>query len=55
VALDAHGDANFSGQLQGIPTACGNPLFLVRIASPAGASGRWIAAGAERFLGNDGR
>jgi len=55
VPLDTHGDANFSGQLQGIPAACANPLFLVRIASPAGAAGRWIAAGAERFLGDDGR
>lgn len=54
VPLNAHGDANFSGQLQNIPATCSNPLFLVRIASPAGAAGRWIATGTERFIGNDG-
>jgi hypothetical protein len=25
------------------------PLFLIRIASPAGALGRWIATGTERI------
>jgi len=49
VPLDAHGDAAFAGTLQGIPSPCANPLFLVRIATPEGAAGRWIAAGAERF------
>jgi hypothetical protein len=53
VPLNVHGDANFSGQLQGIPATCSNPLFLVRIASPAGAAGRWIATGTERFVGHD--
>jgi hypothetical protein len=55
VPLNAHGDANFSGQLQGIPATCSNPLFLVRIASPVGAAGRWIATGTERFIGDDGK
>jgi len=55
VPLNAHGDANFSGQLRGIPATCSNPLFLVRIASPAGAAGRWIATGTERFIGDDGK
>jgi hypothetical protein len=55
VPLNVHGDANFSGQLQNIPATCANPLFLVRIASPAGAAGRWIATGSERFLGDEGK
>ena len=53
VPLNAHGDANFSGQLQNIPATCSNALFLVRISSPAGAAGRWIATGTERFIGDD--
>ena len=55
VPLDGHGDAAFAGTLQGIPSACANPLFLVRIATPEGASGRWIATGAERFTGSRSR
>jgi len=31
-------------------TNCANPLFLIRIATPAGAAGRWIATAAERFI-----
>lgn len=54
-ALNVHGDAHFSGQIAGIPATCDNPLFLVRIAVPAGAAGRWIATGAERFINDDGR
>jgi len=49
VHLDEHGDARFSGRLQDIPEDCDNPVFLIRIATPAGAAGRWIATGAERF------
>jgi hypothetical protein len=49
VPLDAHGDAAFAGTIGNIPAPCANPLFLVRIATPAGAAGRWIATGAERF------
>jgi hypothetical protein len=46
--LSVHGDAQFSGQLNPMPTtACGNPIFLIRIAQPAGAAGRWIATGAN--------
>ena len=51
VPLDAQGDAKFAGQLQSIPTTCGNPIFLIRIAQPAGAAGRWIATGADRIGG----
>jgi hypothetical protein len=51
VALNAQGDARFSGRLTDVPDACANPLFLIRIAAPAGAAGRWIATGTERFLG----
>jgi hypothetical protein len=47
--LDRHGDVAFAGTLEGIPAPCANPLFLVRIATLAGAAGRWIATGAERF------
>src|SRR5262245_288674 len=50
VPLDARGNALFSGFIQNIPTMCGNPLFLIRIASPAAAAGRWIAPGAERSI-----
>jgi len=55
VALNAHGDANFAGHVQNIPLTCANPLFLIRIASPAGAAGRWIATATERFIGDEGR
>jgi hypothetical protein len=53
VPLNVHGDANFTGILQNIPSTCSNPLFLVRIAAPAGAAGRWIATGAGRFIGDN--
>jgi hypothetical protein len=55
VSLNVHGDAHFSGQITGIPATCDNPLFLVRIATPAGAAGRWIATGTERFIGDEGK
>jgi hypothetical protein len=55
VPLSVHGDAHFSGHLQNVPVTCTNPLFLVRIAAPAGAAGRWIATGTERFIGDDGK
>jgi hypothetical protein len=49
--LNVHGDAQFSGRLNGIPTTtCGNPIFLIRIAAPGGAAGRWIATGADRSI-----
>jgi len=50
VSLDAQGNATFLGNIHSIPYACNNPLFLIRIANPAGAAGRWIATGAERSL-----
>jgi len=43
VPLNVHGDAPCSGHLQNIPVTCANPVFLVRIAAPAGAASRWIA------------
>ena len=50
-SLNVHGDAQFSGHLNGIPTnGCGNPIFLIRIAAPGGAAGRWIATGADRSI-----
>jgi len=55
VTLNARGDAHFTGHIAGIPATCGNPLFLIRIATPAGAAGRWIATGADRFIGDDNR
>jgi hypothetical protein len=50
--LNVHGDAQLTGVFNnGIPgTACGNPIFLIRIAAPAGAAGRWIATGADRSI-----
>jgi hypothetical protein len=53
VPLDARGNASFSGPIQSVPAPCANPLFLVRIAIPAGAAGRWIATGAVRTMGAD--
>jgi len=50
VALNGRGDAHFSGHIAGIPANCGNPLFLIRIATPAVATGRWIATGADRVI-----
>jgi hypothetical protein len=50
VALSAQGDAEFSGSLKGIPAACNNPLFLVRIVNPAGALGAWIATGVDQSI-----
>jgi hypothetical protein len=55
VSLSVHGDARFSGQIANLPATCDNPVFLIRIAAPAGATGRWIATGAERFIDNDAR
>jgi len=52
VNLSSRGNATFSGNIAQGPIACGNPLFLIRIAVPQGAAGRWIATGAERFLGH---
>ncbi len=48
VPLSARGDARFNGAIPAIPA-----LFLVRIAVPAGAAGRWIATGAVRRTGAD--
>jgi len=50
--LNVHGDAQFSGFFfNGVPTtACGNPIFLIRIAAPGSAAGRWIATGADRSI-----
>ena len=48
VSLDSRGNAEFSGVISGIPDSCDNPLFLIRIVTPNGALGRWIATGAER-------
>ena len=51
VSLSSRGDAAFVGHLENIPSSCGNPLFLIRIAIPTGAAGRWIATGADRLIG----
>ena len=51
VKLSQQGDAHFRGELNGIPSPCANPLFLVRIGPSfpvAGAVGRWIATGTVR-------
>ena len=52
VPLSARGEAAFSGSLGPIQTPCNNPLFLIRIAQPAGALGRWIATGVVRSVGH---
>jgi hypothetical protein len=48
VPLTLQGDASFSGQLQGVPGPCSNPIFLIRIDTPNGAKGAWIATGVGR-------
>ena len=52
VPLNRHGDAQFSGHFANgqNPGTCGNPIFLIRIAAPAGAAGRWIATGATTSI-----
>jgi hypothetical protein len=50
VPLSAQGDAHFAGQISGVPASCENPLFLIRIAAPAGAAGRWIGTAGERHI-----
>jgi hypothetical protein len=55
VTLNVHGDAQFAGQVSGIPSTCNNPLFLIRISAPAGAAGRWIATGTERSINDEAR
>ena len=52
VSLSTRGEAGFSGSLGSIQAPCNNPLFLVRIAEPVGALGRWIATGAVRSVGH---
>ena len=54
VPLNERGNAVFSGFINNMPSSCANPLFLIRIAKPAGAAGRWIATGAERTITNQG-
>jgi len=48
VPLSAKGNASFSGNVTQGAVDCPNPLFLVRIAVPEGATGRWIATGTQR-------
>lgn len=55
VSLNVHGDAHFDGQISDLPSTCENPVFLIRIATPAGAAGRWIATGVRRFTDDDSR
>jgi hypothetical protein len=47
VPLSSRGDADFSGHVDGIPSACDNPLFLIRIPQ---FGKRWIATGAVRTI-----
>ena len=51
VPLSPQGDAHFVGHLEGIPDSCTNPAFLIRISTPAGARGFWIANATERVIG----
>lgn len=55
VSLNVHGDAHFEGRISDLPSSCDNPVFLIRIVTPAGAAGRWIATGARRFTDDDER
>jgi hypothetical protein len=50
--LNQQGNAKFTGSLkETAPFACGNPLFLLRVADLQGANGLWIATGAMRTTG----
>lgn len=49
VTLNVHGNAQFAGQISGIPSTCDGPLFLLR------AGGHWIATGSQRFIGDEGQ
>ena len=51
VTLSPEGDARFLGFIGPIPNGCSNPVFLIRISTPAGALGRWIATGTQRSTG----
>jgi len=53
VRLSPSGNAGFSGNIGNITSPCSNPLFLIRIAQPAGAAGLWIATGAMRSMRDD--
>ena len=55
ISLNVHGDAHFEGQILDLPATCANPVFLIRIAAPVGAAGRWIATGTERFFEDEAR
>jgi hypothetical protein len=53
VALNAQGNADFSGRFDSIPGTCTNPLFLIRIGPDLpNANQRWIATGAVRSFGD---
>ena len=55
VRLSSQGNADFQGEISGIPAPCANPLFLIRIGPSfpvAGAVGRWLATGAVRTIGD---
>jgi hypothetical protein len=47
VPLSSRGDADFAGHVDGVPSACDNPLFLIRIPQ---FGKRWIATGAVRTI-----
>jgi hypothetical protein len=49
LSLSEHGNAQFAGQISGIPATCDTPLFLLR------AGGRWIASGSQRFISDEGQ
>jgi len=44
-----HRNAQFAGQISGIPATCDGPLFLLR------AGSRWIATGSQHFIGDEGQ
>ena len=51
VKLTQQGDAHFRGEINGIPSPCANPVFLLRIGpsfTVPGAVGRWLATGTVR-------
>jgi hypothetical protein len=55
VPLDAQGDANFSGKIGTLPSACttSDIAFLIRIVDPVGFANLWIAAGGVLTVDHD--
>ena len=52
---DAEGEGGFFGDSAGVRGTWGDPVLRGRMGARAGAAGRWIGTGVERFIGDDGK